>query len=168
MAAVVVACLPADTLAQSGIPADARVVYVSAQRLSLESAVGKAGTTRIQAMQAERGAQLRARQQALETTRQQLAAATTPEERTRLALQETTQRTDTERATAQMQQDLQNLQREISNELRQKLVAVLTELLKGTKVEMVANLETAVVWAAPGLDITSVVLEKMNATTPKP
>ena len=166
--AVVVACLPADTSAQSVIPADARVVYVSGQRISAESAAGRAGTARLQAMQAERSAQIRARQQALETTRKQLAGATTPEERARLTQQETTERTDIDRAAIQMQQELQKLQNEISGELRQKIVAVLNEVLKGTKVEMVANLETAVVWAAPGLDITSLVLEKMNATAPRP
>ena len=168
LAAVVTAGLPADSWAQSGIPADARVVYVSSQRLSAESALGKAGTARLQALQAERTAQVRARQQALEATRQQLAASTSPEERAKLSLQESVQRTDSERAAAQMQQDLQTLQREISNELRQKIVAVLNEMLKGTKVEIVANLETAVVWANPTLDITSAVLEKLNATAAQP
>jgi Skp family chaperone for outer membrane proteins len=156
------------TAAQApAIPADARVVYVSSARISNESAAGKAGAARVQAVQQARTADLRTRQQAIEATRKQLASAATPEERSKLTAQESTLRFEFERAAAQAQVELQNLQREISTELRPKLAAVLGELLKGTKVEAVLNLETAVLWGAPPLDVTAVVIERLNAAEAK-
>ena len=49
------------------------VAYVSSQRISNETAEGKAGIARLQAMQRERTADARTKQQALEATRKQLA-----------------------------------------------------------------------------------------------
>jgi Skp family chaperone for outer membrane proteins len=155
---------PASASAQAVVvPPDARVAYVSSQRLSRDSALGKAGTARIQAMQQQRQSEIRARQQTLEATRQQMLKATTPEERARLGSQEVTQRIELERSTMQAQQDLQNLQQEISADLRPKVIAAINEVLKGTRVEVVANLETAIVWALPGLDLTTAVIERMDA-----
>jgi Skp family chaperone for outer membrane proteins len=131
--------------------------------VSAESAPGKAGAARIQAVQQARTADLRTRQQAIEALRKQLAAATTAEERSRLSAQESAQRFEFERVGAQAQLELQNLQREVANELRPKLSAVLGELLKGTKVEAVLNLEVAVFWSTPALDITNAVIERLNA-----
>lgn len=145
------------------IPPDARMVYISGARISSESAPGKAGQARVQALQQTRASELRTRQQTLEATRKQLVSATTADERTRLVAQESTQRVDAERFAQQAQLDIQNLQREISNELRQKLNAVLGPLLKGTRVETVLNLDTSVVWSVPGLDISTVVIERLNA-----
>jgi Skp family chaperone for outer membrane proteins len=161
--------LPSQAIAAQApaIPPDARVVYVSSARISSESAPGKAGAARVQAVQQARTADLRARQQAIEATRKQLASAATPEERSKLTVQESTLRFEFERAAAQAQVELQNLQREISTELRPKLAAVLGELLKGTKVEAVLNVETAVLWGAPPLDVTAVVIERLNAAEAK-
>jgi Skp family chaperone for outer membrane proteins len=160
---------PATLSAQGlAIPADARVVYVSGSRVSAESAPGKAGAARIQAVQQARTADLRTRQQSIEAIRKELAAATTAEERSRLSAQESAQRFEFERVGAQAQVELQTVQREVANELRPKLSAVLGELLKGTKVEAVLNLETAVFWSTPALDITSAVIERLNAAEARP
>ena len=51
------------------------VAYVSSQRISSETADGKAGIARLQALQRERTTDARTKQQALEATRRQLAAA---------------------------------------------------------------------------------------------
>jgi Skp family chaperone for outer membrane proteins len=158
--------VPADSWAQSrAIPPDARVAYVSSQRLSTDSAAGKAGAARVLKLQQERVAALRVQQQALESTRRLLASATSADERAKLSAQEAAQRVEVERNSAQAQQDLQNLQREISIDLRPKVVAALNELLKGTKIELVLNYESSVVWSAPGLDLTDAVVEKMNAAS---
>ena len=144
------------------IPSDVTVAYVSSQRLSTETAMGKSGLSRMQALQQERTADLREKQQALEATRQQLVQAPNAEEQQQLQEQAQQQQTDFARAQAQAQTDLQTLQREIQSELRPAVQAALTELLQGTNVEVVLPLETAVVWAAPGRDVTSAVIEKLN------
>ena len=63
---------------------------------------------------------------------------------------------------AEAQRELQELQREIQNQLRPVVQQILAELLKGTNVEVVLPLETAVVWSKPGHDVTSAVIERMN------
>ncbi len=152
----------AMALQSPAIPPDARVVYVSSTRISSESAPGKAGAARVQAVQQARTADLRSRQQVIETTRKQMASAATPEERSKLTAQEATLRFEFERAAAQAQIELQNLQREISAELRPKLAAVLGQLIKGTKVEVVLTLESGVLWGLPALDVTTAVVERLN------
>jgi Skp family chaperone for outer membrane proteins len=153
-------CAAAQTA--PAIPSDATIVYVSSQRLSSETTLGKEGLSRIQALRQERAEDLRVRQQTLEQTRRTLAQATDPAERTRLQVQEQQQQADFVRAQAQAQTDLQALQREIQAELRPAVLAVLAELLKGTNVEVVLPLETAVVWAAPGRDVTTAVIERLD------
>jgi Skp family chaperone for outer membrane proteins len=166
LAALSLSIVPSEVAAQAAppIPVDATVVYLSSQRLSNETTMGKAGLSRIQALQREKSEDLRVRQQTLEETRRALSQASTPPERARLQVQEQQQQADFARAQAQAQTDLQTLQREIQAELRPAVQAVLAELLKGTNVEVVLPLETAVVWAAPGRDVTTAVIERLNKT----
>jgi Skp family chaperone for outer membrane proteins len=140
------------------------IAYVSGQRLSAETTVGKEARGRVQALQQAKTAELKSLQVALETTRQQLA--NTPDGTARLPLQqqEQQQRADLDRATAQAQADIQALQRQIATDMQGKVRAQLTELLKGTDIQVVVQLETAIVWAAPGLDLTSAVIERLNAS----
>ena len=63
------------------------------------------------------------------------------------------------------QQVYQALQREIQSELRPAVQKALAAILEGTKVEVVLPLETAVVWSAPGRDVTTAVIERMNQGT---
>ena len=143
------------------------VAYVSSQRISSETADGKAGIARLQALQRERTADARTKQQALEATRRQLAAAE-GDERVRLQGLEQQQRTEFERAVAQAQTDIQALQRQISSELSPKLKAAVAEVVKATAVQVVLNADTSVVWAVPGLDLTPKVIEHLNAGSTAP
>lgn len=138
------------------------VAYVSAQRISNETTEGKAGVARMQALQRERADQVRFKQQALEATRRQLAAAQGAD-RASLQAQEQQQRGELEKAALQAQADLQGLQRTISTELTPKVKTVVAEIVKDTGIQMVLSGESAVVWAADGLDLTSRVIAKMNA-----
>jgi Skp family chaperone for outer membrane proteins len=42
--------------------------------------------------------------------------------------------------------------------------SVVGEVVKGRHIQLVLNLENAVVWAAPSLDLTDAVIERMNAS----
>ena len=86
----------------------------------------------------------------------------------RLQAQEQQQRTDFEKAVNQSQVDLQNLQRQISNDLGIKVKAAIEALVKGTGVQVVLSADTTVVWAAQGLDLTSPVIERLNAQAAAP
>jgi Skp family chaperone for outer membrane proteins len=156
--------LPAAALAQSPVPADATVAYVSAQRVSGESAEGRAGQARVIALQRQHTEDLRTQQAALVKLRTEINQAASDEERTRLRAQEQQLQADLTRAAAQVQTELQNLQREISAEIRPRVQAVLSEMLAGTNVQMVLSSEVTLVWARPGLDLTDAVIDRMNAT----
>jgi outer membrane protein len=147
------------------VPAGSRVAYVSGQRLSSESNEGKAGTIRLQALQQEKAADVRARQQALEAVRQQLARADAGA-RAALEQDEQQRRAELERAVAQAQVDIQNVQREISADLMTKVRAILEEVVAGTDVEIVLQSDGPVIWAAPSLDLTPVVIERLSAQPP--
>ena len=142
--------------------------YVSAQRVFAESTDGKAQVARLQALTLQRNGELRARQQTLEGLRQQLAQATDAAQRGQLQQQETQQRTDLERATGQAQLDIQNLQRQIQTEVQGRLKGAIDDLTKTDNLQLVLNADQAVLWAAPGMDLTSTVIERMNSRSATP
>ena len=165
--ALPLAALPAafSFVAASQAPASrpsTAIRYVSAQRIFAESADGKASVARMQTLQQQKAGELRTRQQTLETTRQQLAKAEGAE-RTQLQQQEQTQRVDFERATLQAQTDLQTLQRQVQTEVLGHVKTVLDDVTKGQRIDLVLNADQAVVWAAPGADLTDAVVAGMNA-----
>lgn len=139
-----------------------RIAYVSGQRIVAESPETKAAFARLPALQQERATALRAKQQALEATRQQLAQTSDGSTRIQLQQQELQQRTDLERATVLAQADLQALQRQLDADLKSKVKAVVDDLVKGQNIQLVLN-DQAVVWAAPDTDLTGAVVERLNA-----
>ena len=82
-----------------------------------------------------------------------------------LQQQELQQRTDLERATAQAQTEMQNLTRQVQAEFQGRVRGVLAEIVKGQNVQMVLNGDAAVVWSAPGLDLTNAVIERLDGQT---
>jgi Skp family chaperone for outer membrane proteins len=148
---------------QSSSPA--KLGYVSPQRIFVESAEGKAEVAKLQALQQQKATELQTRQKTLQTTRERLAQAADGPERTQLMLQEFQQRADLERANVQAQQELQNLQRQAQAQLQARVNAVFGDLAKAQNLQLVLNSDTGVVWAGPGLDLTSAVIERLNATS---
>src|SRR5262249_14955385 len=138
------------------------LAFVSATRLFAETAHGRSEAARLQAMQQQRVLDLRTKQQALDATRQALAASTDAAARTTLQQKEIEQRTDLERATQQAQTDYQALQRQINTDFEQRLKSTLDDLMKTQTYQLVLNSDNGVVWAAPELDLTSAVVTRMN------
>lgn len=135
--------------------------YISAQRILAGSIEGKANVARFQSMQQEKTNQLRTMQQALETTRQKLARAPIAA-RSELQRQEQLQRTDLERANAQAQADLQALQRQLNADLQVKLRPHVDDLAAAKKLQLILNEDTTVMWAAPGMDLTAALIERLD------
>jgi len=72
-------------------------------------------------------------------------------------------RVEFERVVAQSQADIQNLQRQLSGDLMAKVLPILEQLVAGTDVQIVLQSDGPVIWAAPGLDLTAAVVERLNA-----
>ena len=138
------------------------VAYVNANRLLTESTHGRAEVGRMQALQQQKTSELRAKQQTLEATRQQLSQSADSAARMQLQQQEQQQRTDLERSTQQAQADIQALQREVNTDMQQRVRSALDEIMKTQSYQLVVNADTSVLWAAPDLDLTSAVVERLN------
>jgi Skp family chaperone for outer membrane proteins len=137
------------------------VGYVSSRRISTESIDGKASVARVQAVRRERAAAVQQRQEALAATQKQFAQAGANVS-AELRAQAANQRGDLEKAMAQAQTDVQRIEREENAVLLGKVNSAVGELVKGTSVQLVVNSEQALVWGAPGIDLTSAVIERLN------
>jgi outer membrane protein len=140
-----------------------QIGYIAAQRVINESKDAAADVARLQATQQQRTTELKVSQQALAATRQQLEQAT---DSTRAPLQQRVQQqqADLDRATAQMQTDLQTLQRQMQAEIQTRVRAAADQVGREQNLQLILNGDTAVVWAAPGLDVTAAVIDRVNAT----
>jgi Skp family chaperone for outer membrane proteins len=136
--------------------------YVSAQRVFAESAEGQAQVDRVRELQQQRVGELRTRQQTLEDLRRQLAQATDGAARVQLQQQESQLRTDLERATSQAQLELQNLQRQAQTDVQNLVKGVLDEFVKDQGLQLVLSGDQAVLWGAPGMDLTDAVIQRLD------
>jgi Skp family chaperone for outer membrane proteins len=139
------------------------VAFISSNRVIGESTYGRSEFAKIQALQQQRNTELRAKQQALEATRQELAAMANGAARIELQKKELQQRTEFERATQQAQGDVQTLQRQLNTALQQRLKTVLDDLMKAQNYQLVLNSDTSILWSTPELDLTNAVVGKLNA-----
>ena len=153
----------AGAAAQTATNPTGRVRYVISNRILSEATEPKAQVAQMQAAQQKAAAELREKQQVLEKTRTELGQATDTTVRTKLLQQEQQQRAELERLTAQAQQEIQTLQRTLNTAFQAKLREILDEILKGQDVDLVLSGDVAVLWAAPGADLTSAVIERWNA-----
>lgn len=168
-AALVLAFMTFNAEGQTAPPAKIPgVVYVSSNRVMNEAVSTRTELARVQSMQQQRNAELRAKQQAIDATRLQIAQATDAETRARLVKQDQEQRADLERSQQQAQADLQRLQREVQAEVQTRVRDAIAEMAKTQDIRLVVNQDTTVVWAAPGMDITSTLIDRLNAAAPKP
>lgn len=145
-----------------------QIGYIGAQRVINESTAAKADVARLQAVQQQRATELKASQQALDATRHQLSQATDDSARQPLQQREQQQQADLERATAQMQTDLQTLQRQMQAEIQMQVRTAADQVGKDQNLQVILNADTALVWAAPGLDVTAAVIDRLNATAALP
>ena len=165
IAAAVFGSVLSITLIGQAQPAKApsAVAVVSGSRVLSESTHGRVEAARLQNLQQQRGTDLRTKQQALETTRQQMSTATDAQTRQDLQQKETQQRAELERLTVQAQQDLQSLQREINTDMARRVKTALDDLMKTQPYQIVLNSDTSVMWMVPEVDLTAAVVGRLNA-----
>jgi len=142
------------------------IAYVSGQRILAESNEAKAANARLDQMRRTRSADLLAKQKALEATHQQLVqlgGVFNSSKRTAVAADEERQRAELKKATDDAQQEYQVAQRTAQVELTKHLGEVVAAFARDRKLRFVLNSDAAIMWAAPGTDLTAEVLAKLNA-----
>jgi Skp family chaperone for outer membrane proteins len=161
---------PATPPAPKPFPQGAKVAYVVLQRIANESADGRVATTRIQALQQKKAAelneknkQLTASQQKLEKEGAVMSAAAAAE------LQKTVEKltVEVQRFTQDAQAEVQELQQTLQQEFQQRLEPVLQQVATDMGLQFVFNgPDAGLVWADAALDISGEVIKKLDSAKP--
>ncbi len=151
-------------------PQGAKVAYVVLQRIANESADGRVATTRIQALQQKKAAELNDKNKQLTTAQQKLekegavmSAAVAAE------LQKTIEKLNVEvqRFTQDAQAEVQELQQQLQQEFQQRPEPVLQQVAADMGLQFVFNgPDAGLVWAHAALDISGEVIKKLDPAKP--
>jgi len=163
---------PTPPPAPKPFPQGSKVAYVVLQRIANESADGRVATTRIQALQQKKAAeltdknkQLAALQQRLEKEGSVMSAAVAGD----LQKQVEKLNTEVQRFTQDAQSEVQELQQQLQAEFQQRLEPVLQQVATDMGLQFVFNgPDAGLVWADSALDISAEVIKKLDATAGKP
>jgi outer membrane protein len=151
-------------------PAGAKIAYVVLQRIANESADGRVATTRIQALQQKKAAELNDKQKALTTAQQKLdKEGSVMSLNAQGDLQKQIERLNLEvqRFTQDAQQEVQELQQQLQTEFQQRLEPVLQAVAQEKGLQFVFNgPDAGLVWADSALDISTDVIRRLDAAKP--
>src|SRR5688500_4500076 len=163
---------PAQPPAPKPFPQGAKVAYVVLQRIANESADGRVATTRIQALQQKKAAELNEKNKQLTGMQQKLEKEGSVMNAGAAAeLQKNIERLNVEvqRFTQDAQAEVQELQQELQQEFQQRLEPVLSQVATEMGLQFVFNgPDAGLVWADSALDISSEVIKKLDASPGKP
>ena len=163
---------PAQPAAPKPFPQGAKVAYVVLQRIANESADGRVATTRIQALQQkkkaeldEKGKQLTGLQQKLEKEGSVMNASASAE----LQKQIEKLNVDVQRFTQDAQAEVQELQQQLQQEFQERLTPVIQAVATEMGLHFVFNgPDAGLVWADAALDISTDVIKKLDSSSGKP
>jgi outer membrane protein len=163
---------PAQPPAPKPFPQGAKVAYVVLQRIANESADGRVATTRIQALQQKKAAELNEKNKQLTTMQQRLEKEGSVMSASVAAdLQKNIEKLNVEvqRFTQDAQAEVQELQQALQQEFQQRLEPVLQQVAQDMGLQFVFNgPDAGLVWADASLDISTEVIKKLDTTSGKP
>jgi outer membrane protein len=163
---------PAQPAAPKPFPQGAKVAYVVLQRIANESADGRVATTRIQALQQKKAAELTEKNKQLTSMQQKLEKEGSVMNASAAAeLQKNIEKLNVEvqRFTQDAQAEVQELQQELQQEFQQRLEPVLSQVATEMGLQFVFNgPDAGLVWADSALDISGEVIKKLDASSGKP
>jgi outer membrane protein len=148
-------------------PQGAKIAFFNPQAVFQASSDGKAAVGRVNALiqkkqkEAEDKAKLlQGNQQKLQTSGSVMNEAA----RTQLEKEIEKQTKDAERFQQDAQAEVQELQQEVQSEFVKKLSPIIDQLANEKGLHLVFNAgDAGIAWAAPGLDLTSDVIKKLDA-----
>jgi outer membrane protein len=153
-------------------PQGAKVAYVVLQRIANESADGRVATTRIQALQQKKAAELNEKNKQLTGMQQKLEKEGSVMNASAAAeLQKSIEKLNVEvqRFTQDAQAEVQELQQELQQEFQDRLTPVIQAVASEMGLHFVFNgPDAGLVWADTALDISTDVIKKLDASSGKP
>jgi Skp family chaperone for outer membrane proteins len=134
-------------------PSDA-IAVVNMRRVLADSAVARAATAKVNALRAEREKALADRQAAIDTSLKQGAPA--------LDIQR--MRLDLQRMAEDAETDITDLARSVQEDFAKRLRPVLQQILEEDRLGLIFEVPNpVVVWAHPSVDVTSKVIQRLDA-----
>jgi outer membrane protein len=153
-------------------PEGAKFAYVNVQRIAQESVEGKGATSKITALREKKEKELQERNTQVENARKKLeTSGSVLSDNARAAQGKELERlqVDLQRATQDAQQEIQDLQNELQVEFQRRLLPVIGEVAAAKGLQMVfSSLDSGLVWADSGLDITADVIKRLDAAAAAP
>jgi len=150
-------------------PADAKYAFVNIQRIAAESGEGKSATTKVQALNQQKVIELNEKNKQLQAAQQKFeASATVMSDLARAQLQKDIERMqiDIQRFTEDAQQDVQGLQTQLQDEFQRRLTPIINQVASEKGLHLLFSMvDSGLVWADPGLDITTEVIQRFDAAT---
>jgi outer membrane protein len=161
---------PAQPPAPKPFPQGAKVAYVVLQRIANESADGRVATTRIQALQQKKAAELNERNKQLTGMQAKLekeGSVMSPNAAGDLQKSIEKATLDVQRFTQDAQAEVQELQQALQQEFQQRLEPVLQQVATEMGLQFVFNgPDAGLVWADAALDISAEVIKKLDSAKP--
>ncbi len=152
-------------------PEGAKFAYVNVQRIAQESTEGKAATGRINALREKKEKELQEKNMQLEAARKKLetsASVIADAARAQQQKEVERQQVDLQRATQDAQAEVEELQRELQMEFQRKLLPLIEEVRAAKGLLMVfSSLDSGILAADTGLDITADVIKRLDSTPAK-
>ena len=162
---------PAQPPVPKPFPQGAKIAYVVLQRIANESADGRVATTRIQALQQKKAAELNEKNKQLTGMQQKLEKEGSVMNASASAeLQKSIEKLNVEvqRFTQDAQAEVQELQQELQQEFQERLTPVISAVAAEMGLHFVFNgPDAGLVWADPALDISTDVIKKLDASSGK-
>lgn len=165
---------PAPPAAQPAppFPQGAKFAYINIQRVAGESREGKVSSSRVQALigkkeseGAEKAKLLQANQQKLQLS----GAVMSDAARGQLEKEIERQQVEAQRFQQDAQAEVNELQAELQKDFQNKLLPVLQQLAQEMKLDILFSAADAgIIWAEPGLDLTTDAIKKLDAAAAKP
>ena len=148
-----------------------RVGSLSPQRAFAESAEGKAGIARLQALEERQSREIAAKNKTLQSQQQALeqnGSVLSAEARARQSREVERFRIDVQRFIEEAQAELVGTQREIESAFLTKLRPAVDQIAKARQLQLVVNLDAdSVLWADAAIDITSDVVKQLASGEPR-
>lgn len=152
---------------EAAFQAGLKYAFINIQRIANESADGRAANEKIKALQDQRIREVQDKTKAIQGNQERLerdGSVMSDQARQQLQRELERQQLDLQRFTEDAQEDVAALTQQLQMDFERKLMPIIDTLAREKDVHMVFNdIESGLVWAIPGMDLTADIIRALNA-----
>jgi len=147
-------------------PEGAKMAYIDIQRIASESKEGQASTKKVQDLEQKLLAQLTEKNKALQANQEKLNTGGTllsEDARAKLSKEIERQQVEIQRAQQDASGAVDELRQQLQLDFQRKLLPVIQQVAMEKGLQFLFSADAGIVWADPGLDVTTEVIQKFDA-----